>query len=44
MLFEDFLNGHFDILSVERLDGLTVETATKLLNFTKMKEGFGKEK
>lgn len=44
MLFEDFLNGHFDILSVERLDELTVETATKLLNFTKMKEGFGKEK
>lgn len=32
------------ILSVERLDGLTVETATKLLNFTKMKEDLGKVK
>lgn len=42
-LLADFLNNPFDILSIVALDTLSVETATKLLQFAKEKEAVMKK-
>ena len=42
-LLADFLNNPFDILSIVGLDTLSVEAATKLLQFAKEKEAVMKK-